>query len=383
MVSGGNPDKPEQYRVNISITLAPYYNPKAKKDLYETLNRVSHEQVKYGLLRTGGYKSAQFKPAAAFVDLNAVLGGKILEATDSIDAVTGFTFVIDCSLESFDVFKREISDGQWNIGEVIFELISEEEGREITKTASIPVELDIRKLVGIPARIESITKKNEESKTDEIKGFRIINGNDYSIRVGGTEQILLSRIQGFVYDADYDIGLQKTWPIEIPGQKHVDVMFKGEDVDELNGRYWTDLICEPYSVSISTPPDQILARVIDYATGDPEIWKLEISCPLFERWNELDPATTAPFAQVHRVDVEIQNEAGQVFSVQLDKARPVSSIEMTRNISQILKSQQLSSRKYKYRVGTVYIVDPTKWTDWLDPESTAGNFLSVIPQKLV
>ena len=161
------------------------------------------------------------------------------------------------------------------------------------------------------------------------------------------------------------------------------VLFKEEDVGVLNGRHWTDLICEPYGVSISTPPDQILAKVIDYATGDPEIWKLEISCPLFERWAELDQATLAPFGQVHRVDVEIKNEEGQVFSVRLDKAKPVSSIEMTRNISQILKSQQLSSRKYEYKVGTVYILDPTNWTEWLTPESTAGNFLSVIPQKLV
>jgi hypothetical protein len=91
----------------------------------------------------------------------------------------------------------------------------------------------------------------------------------------------------------------------------------------------------------------------------------------------------APFSQIHRVDVEIKNEEGQVFSVRLDKAKPVASIEMTRNISQILKSQQLSSRNYEYKVGTVYILDPTNWTGWLKPESTAGNFLSVIPQKLV
>ncbi|MGC3946429.1 MAG: hypothetical protein QM762_18225 [Chryseolinea sp.] len=403
MLSGGDPNKPELYKINIGITVVPYFNPKAKIDLYQTLNKESKGQVKYCMLWVGGYKSAQFKVRDAFAGDNAVFRGKVQETISSIDPVTGFTLNIDCSLESFDFFKREISDGEWIIGDIVFELISAEEGKEISKTALIPVELDIRKLVGIPAEIEKIIQKSatqkpavenagdqkpeeaiaEEPKPDEIKGYRIINNNDYSITVGGAEQLLLSKIQSFVYDADYEVGVQKTWPIDIPKKQSVEVLFKEEDVEVLNGRYWTDLICEPFGISISTPPDQILARVIDYATGDPEVWKLQISCPLFERWTELDPATTTPFTQVHRVDVEIKNAEGQVFSVQLDKAKPVSSIEMSRNISQILKSQQLASRKYQYRVGTVYIVDPTKWTDWLTPESTAGNFLSVIPQKLV
>ena len=386
MLAGGSPDKPELYRINIGITIVPYFNPKAKTDLYETLNKVSKGQIKYCKLWVGGYKSAQFKVNPAFAGLTAAFKGAVQDTISSIDPVSGFTLNIDCSLESFDYFKQQISDGL-DIGEIEFELISAEEGREITKTASIPVELNIRKLVGIPAMIEQViqktpVKENEEPKPDEIKGFRIVNNNDYAITVSGAEQVLLSSIQGFVYDADYNIGVQKAWPINIPKKQKVEVLFKEEDVEVLNGRHWTDLICEPSGVSISTPPDQILARVIDYATGDPEVWKLQISCPLFERWTELDQATTAPFNQVHRVDVEVKNAEGQVFSVQLDKTQPVSSIEMSRNISQILKSQQLSSRKYQYRVGTVYIVDPTKWTDWLDPESTAGNFLSVIPQKL-
>jgi hypothetical protein len=332
----------------------------------------------------GGYTTAVFKIRDAYAGENAVLRGKVQETVSSVDAVNGFTLNIDCSLESFDFFKREISDGEWLIGDIIFDLISDDEGKEITKTAPVPVELDIRKLVGIPAQIAEISQKNEELSTNEIKGYRITNNNEYSITVSGAELTLLSRIQSTVYDADYDIGVQKKWPLNIPTQQKADVLFKEEDVGALNdGRFWTDLICEPYGVSISTPPDEILARLIDYATGDPEIWKLEISCPLFERWAELDQATLAPFGQVHRIDVEVKNEEGQVFSVKLDKAKPVSSIEMTRNISQILKSQHLSSRKYEYKVGTVYILDPTKWTEWLTPESTAGNFLSVIPQKLV
>src|SRR5918993_4622514 len=383
MLRGDNPERPELYRINIGITILPYYNPKAKRDLYETLRQESNGHLKHCGVILGGYTTASFKVRDAYAGENAVLRGKVQETVSSVDAVNGFTLNIDCSLESFDFFKREISDGERLIGDIVFDLISDDEGKEITKTAPIPVELDIRKLVGIPTDIDTIKQKNEELKTDEIKGYKIANNNAYPITVAGAELFLLSKIQSTVYEADYDIGVQTTFPIIIPNQKNVDVSFRGDDVGVLNGSCWTELICEPWGVSISSPPDQILAKLIDYATGDPEVWRLEISCPLFERWAELDQATLAPFGQVHRVDVEIKNEEEQVFSVRLDKAKPVAALEMTRNISQILKSQQLSGRKYQYKVGTVYILDPTKWTDWLTPESTAGNFLSVIPQKLV
>jgi hypothetical protein len=383
MLPGDNPEKPELYRINIGITILPYYNPKAKRDLYETIRQESNDQLKHCGVILGGYTTAHFKIRDSYAGENAVLRGKVQETVSSVDAVNGFTLNIDCSLESFDFFKREISDGEWLIGDIVFDLISDDEGREITKTAPIPVELDIRKLVGIPTDIDTIKQKNPELNTDEIKGYKISNNNGYPVTISGAELFLLSKIQSTVYEADYEIGVQARFPITIPNKRNVAISFKEEDVGVLNGSCWTELICEPWGVSISSPPDQVLAKLIDYATGDPEIWKLEISCPLFERWAELDQATLAPYSQVHRVDVEIKNEEGQVFSVKLDKAKPVASLEMSRNISQILKSQQLSSRKYQYKVGTVYIVDPTKWTDWLNPESTAGNFLSVIPQKLV
>ncbi|MDO1446477.1 hypothetical protein Q0590_09470 [Rhodocytophaga aerolata] len=381
MLAGEDPNKPEMYRINIGITLIPYYNPKAKKDLYRTLDSLSKGTIKFCKLRLGGYKSAQFKLKEAFAGENAVFRGKIQETISSIDPVNGFTLMVDCSLESFDFFKREITDGQWIIGDIVFELISDKGGQEQISLASIPVELDIRKLAGIPVAIDSVVEKTEDDEV-AIKGFKINNTNTFPITVNGAELMLLSKIGSTVYDADYEIGVQRSWPVAVDKQAAEEVLLKTEDIADIADRFWTELICEPHGVSLNTSPDEVLGKVIDYATGDPQVWRLEVSCPLFERWTQLDEATLAPFQQVHLVSVEIKNEDGSVFSVQLDKNKPVASIEMARSITQILKSQQLSSRKYQYRVGTVYVVNPTHWTDWLNPESTAANYLSVIPQKL-
>ncbi|WP_128544803.1 hypothetical protein [Larkinella soli] len=379
MVAGDDPNDTAKYRINIGITLLPYYNPKAKKDLYRTLNTATTGLVKFCELSLGGYKSVRFELRDAFAGENAVFRGKIKEAIETIDPITGFTLSVECSLESFDFFKRELSDGEWVVGDAVFELVTDGDNPDQTKSVRIPVELDIRKLVGIPVGIETVDSGQPDVP---ITGFRIHNTNTFPIVVGGAELTLLSKIGSTVYDADYDIGVQRAWPIEIPEQGSQEVLLRQEDIMDLTERFWTELSCEPFGLSLNTTPEQVLSKVIDYATGDPQIWQLEVNCPLFERWNELDDATLAPFRQVHQVIVEIKNEAGEVSAVQLSKTKPVDSIKMARSIKQILNSQQLSSRKYMYRVGTVYVLDPTFWTDWTEPETTSGNFLIIRPQKL-
>ncbi|GAB3043995.1 hypothetical protein [Spirosoma pulveris] len=380
MVAGDDPNDTAKYRINVGITVVPYYNPKAKKDLYRTLDTATTGLVKFCELSLGGYKSVRFELRDAFAGENAVFRGKIKESIETIDPITGFTLSVECSLESFDFFKRELSDGEWVVGDVIFELVTDGDNPDQTKTVRIPVELDIRKLVGIPVGIETVGTADPEVP---IIGFSINNTNTFPIVVGGAELTLLSKIGSTVYDADYDIGVQQTWPLGIPEQGQAQVLLRQEDIKDLTDRFWTELSCEPFGLSLNTMPEDVLAKVIDYATGDPQIWQLEISCPLFERWNDLDGTTLEPFRQVHQVIVEIKNEAGEVSAVQLSKTKPVDSIKMARSIKQILNSQQLSSRKYMYRVGTVYVLDPTFWTDWTEPETTSGNFLIIRPQKVM
>ncbi|MHA4844613.1 hypothetical protein ACX0G7_10635 [Flavitalea antarctica] len=376
----GPDGKPESYRINIAITLIPQYNPKAKKDLYIELNRITKGVTKFCELRLGGFKSVKFVLNPAYAGENAVLRGKIPDSIESIDPVNGFTLTVDCSLESFDYFKREVSEGMI-IGDIFFDLISGSEGAEVVSQQRIPVELNIRELAGIPVEIKPDFERTAD--VTRIKGFTFNNINEFPITIKGADLTLLSTIEDTVYEADYQIGVQEnTWPTNLESKASKTVMLNDQEVDAIEDRFWTELICEPEKISINSNANEVLNKVIDYATGDPQIWHLEVSCPLFERWNDLDEATLAPYKQISHITVEIKNEEGNTFSVKLDKTKPVATLDMARSIRQILQSQQLTGRKYKYRVGTVYIINPTHFTDWLDPESTASDFLSVIPQKL-
>ncbi len=381
-MTAGSDDKPSSYHINIAITLIPYYNPLAKKDLYQELNRFTKGVTRFCELRLGGYKSAKFELRDAYAGDNAVFRGKIPDSIAVIDPVNGFTLTVDCSLESFDFFKREITENDGIIiGDIVFELLSGNGGNEETSTQRIPVELNVRKLAGIPIAINPVVQTT--SDIPAIEGFTINNTNAFPVTIGGTDVTLLSAIEDTIYDADYVVGvLNNPWPMLLASNQTQQVLLNTQEIDSIKDQFWTQLVCEPFGISINTNPDEILGKVIDYATGDPQVWHLEVSCPLFERWADIDDATLAPFKQITSVTVEVKNQEDAIFSLKLDKRKPVDTLDMARSISQILKSQQLTSRKYQYRVGTVYIINPPYWTEWQDPESTASDYLSVIPQKL-
>ncbi len=81
--------------------------------------------------------------------------------------------------------------------------------------------------------------------------------------------------------------LYNAWPmiIEGGGEKIITINI-GDDSQNIE---WTDLICEPYGVQADIDPEKIMASVIDRATGERDIWNLEIDCPLyshFDSWTE-------------------------------------------------------------------------------------------------
>ncbi|NLB25809.1 MAG: hypothetical protein GX820_03855 [Bacteroidales bacterium] len=384
MIPGENPELIEQFRIIISIQIVPYYNPKAKKDLFRTLNNISGGKIKYCNLSLGGYNSASFSLKPEYSGENVVFRGKISEKIQSIDPVNGFTLSVDCTLESFDFFKRELING-FIIGDIIFDLIEEtKDGENVTSSPPIPVELDISKLGGIKVGMEIID--NDEEEVTFPKGVKLFNENEFPITIKGTELILLSEIGNTIYDADYDIGNSASWPLILPEKSSgsQDVLLRQSDINNISeeNRYWTKLICEPHGVSLNTDSQSTIERIIDYASGDPQIWELRVGCPLFERWDDLDDSLLQPYKLLDKIEVEIKSESGKTLGIVLAKNSPFQIIQMARSISDILKTQQINSRQYQYRVRSHYILSKTDWTEWKDPDSTAANFLDVQPQLL-
>jgi len=218
------------------------------------------------------------------------------------------------------------------------------------------------------------------------KGVKLFNENEFPVTVKGIELTLLSEIGSTIYDADYEIGNDTGWPVILPGNNEgsQDVLLNQSDVSNLSeeDRYWTKLICEPYGVSLNTDSQSVMERVIDYASGDPQIWELRVGCPLLERWDDLDESVLQPYKLLDKVEVEIKNDSGKTWGVILTKSSSSHTVQMARSISDILKTQQIDSRNYQYRLRTHYILNKTDWTDWKDPDSTAANFLDVQPQLL-
>lgn len=376
----GEDDKLENYKIIMAITLVPYYNALAKKDLYRELNKITKGLTKFCELRLGGYKSVRFELRSVYSGENAVLTGKIPETIAEIDPVNGFVLNVECKFDSFDNFRREIGENEGIIiGDIAFELLSAEEG-DVTQTHKVPVELNISKLAGVNLAVNADVAIQE--KINMIKGVNVNNTNNFDVSLKGIDLTLLSQIEGSVYDVEYDPVTEATWPASLKTGSVMPIAIKPETDEDDVPELWTDIVCEPYGISILNDPGTVLERLIDFATGDPQVWRLEISCPLFERWNDIDASIKAPYSQVNQVITEIKNEKGQTFSVKLKVEHPIEVLEMSRSISEILKSQQLNERKYQYRVGTIYIITAPHWTDWQYPESTATDFLSVNPQPL-
>jgi hypothetical protein len=384
MIPGANPDLIEQYRIIVNLQIVPYFNPRAKKDLFRTLDNISGGKIKYCNLSLGGFTSAAFDLRPEYSGENAVFRGKVSEKIESIDPVNGFNLSVDCTLESFDFFKRELVNG-FTIGDIIFNLVEEkEDGEIITSSPPIPVELDIQKLGGIRVGAEVIS--NNEMEASFPKGVRLFNRNDFPVTVQGTELTLLAEIGSTIYDADYDIGNDARWPVILTGKNgsSQDVLLNQADVANLSeeDRYWTKLICEPYGVTLNTESMTVLERLIDHASGDPQIWELRVGCPVLERWDDLDESILEPFKLLDKVEIEVKNDTGKTWGIVLTKSSPFHIVQMARSISDILKTQQIDSRKYQYRLRTHYILQKTNWSEWQEPDSTAANFLDVQLQTL-
>jgi hypothetical protein len=387
MVSGADPNKIEDYRIRVNIQLMPYYHPKAKKDLFDTLSDLTEGEIKYCDVVLDNYNSASYVMNEIEISDLVALNANIPLKIDNINPVNGFSISLDCTLESFDVLKRKLKDG-FDIGNVIFELVEETDaGEAIISSQPIPVELDLRKLAGIPVGV-TIMETPVDDEDGIPEGIHLFNENIFPIKAKGVELTLLSMINDTVYEVDLDLGnTRNDWPITLIQNKQAtsEILLNKLDIDALKGenRFWTELICEPFGIEVDELPETILERVIDYATGDPQIWELQIECLLFQRWDELDENLLQPYNSIQKVAIEIkQNEEATPLGAILSKQTPSSVVQMARSISQILKSQKLGDRNYLYRIKTYYVFEEKPWSEWKNPESTAANYLSIYPQKL-
>ncbi len=377
-----------EYRIKMTFHVVPYFHPRAKKDLMNELSAKSNGTLKYAQnLILGGYKEVSFELEERFSNDDDPLTGKFTKKIENIDPLAGFTISSDFSLESFDIFKEELLRDGVNIGKMYFELQEQEEGEDIVSQSNpITVELNFKKLENIPLDIEVSTINSGQQSI--ISGFSLFNETEIPLQVEGVELTLLSidEEKNEVHDVDNHLStniIKQDWPIGIEPRQEKSIQLNSEDIDSVSNKnmFWTHLKCEPYGVRANIDPEVIMASVIDRASGDSEIWHLNVICPLYKNWEEWTEEQRLHYKGIVAltVQVRLEEDKNNVFSIVLNKDHPEGVIKMSRSAKQLLQSTDYDNRKYEYRLQSTTI-PPSDPGEWINPESTSVNYLQVYPE---
>ncbi|MEM6895366.1 MAG: hypothetical protein AAF554_16845 [Bacteroidota bacterium] len=373
----------KEYRINMTFHIEPYFHPRAKKDLMNHLFGLSEGKIKYvENLVLGGYRKVSFELEDRFLSDNALFSEKFTEKAEEIDPSAGFTITADHSLESFEVFKKELLTNGIDIGKIYFELEEEtQEGVVFTQSKPITVELSFKKLENIPLSVENLSGANGKLASAPA-GFYLKNNTKTPVTVEGVELTLLSSTENFVYSVDFDLGTEGiSWPLTIAQGKKEGIFIDQSDVDQLTDEnmVWNNLVCEPHGIRANIDPDKIMASVIDHATGDPQMWELKIAAPLYENWENWSEEQKEPYKEITGVIVEIKTEDSEITSVRLDRHNPNQVVKMARTVQQLLKSTQHENRKYQFRQTNITLTQ-SKPGIWKSSENTSMEHLLVYPE---
>ena len=375
-----------EYRIKMTFHMMPYFHPRARKDLMNELRSISGQTIKYAQnLKFGGFEDVSFELESRFSNENDPISGEFLEESSKIDPVAGFMITSDFSLESFDLFKSELLRDGINIGKMYFDLQEKEEGEDvITKSRPITVQLDFRKLENIPLEKEVVTVNNGQETI--ISGFNLFNKTETSLDVEGVELTLLSidRENNEVYDVDSDLKTNldnDEWPITINSREEHFLRLDNSKISSLTNKkmVWTDLVCEPYGVRAKIKPDVIMASIIDRAQGDPEVWNLNVVCPLYKRWDQWTEEQRQPYSGIMGLTVNVKLKEGEIFSIKLDRDNPEGIVKMSRSVTQLLHSTNYDNRGYQYQLISETL-PPSNPGIWIEAQNTSVNFLEVYPE---
>ena len=374
-------------KILIRFGIGPYIHPNAEREAYDIFRR--RKGKPYCKLEYGGYESAEFKWDEQIMKNGNLYGekgftsltsqGEIKSAPDS-----NFFIVLEAPADGlFRLFHQQIMDKEREgikIGDVYFTVLEGLDKKKIVLDPPIPVRLNLHKLVGIKAYVR-ITECEWPSYR-----ARITNEGLYPIEIGALALSVLRRDNsGEVLDAKHylkctaEYSLPKklargeTLMVELTSEEAKNIEHKKKKFlgfigkDEPDKRYWTDFICEPYSIRL---PDSTLQEVLDKtnesATIELSTWELKVIANFY--WADY-PGLTA-------VQVEITNLYGLDEEVTLTEGDDKQTIPMVSNLNAALKTQQDNEKKFGYRVKTI-VKDKSSNSHWSDWTYESGNTLFI------
>jgi hypothetical protein len=373
----------KEYRIRVSFYMVPYFHPRAKKDLMSDLNSKFEWKYVQNLV-LGGYKSVEFKLSERHLQGENLFEEKFTESVSNLDPTTGFYIQADHSMESYENFKKELLEGGISVGKILFKLEEEVDGKTVEiESNPINVELNLRALQNIPLPKEISIIKSDASEDKITPNIKLFNSKDFPVKIKGIEFTLLSKIENIIQDVDKNPKtniLYNAWPmiIEGGGEKIITINI-GDDSQNIE---WTDLICEPYGVQADIDPEKIMASVIDRATGERDIWNLEIDCPLYSHFDSWTEEELLPYQGIHAIQVKLKIDGEPVRSVRLSKDNPMQIIQMSRSAAQLLSTSDTKNRTYAYKVINITLPPSPEPEIWNSSEDHSMNNLTVYPTIL-
>lgn len=370
---GDHPEDLSSHRLLFDFSIAPYYNPKAERDLFSVIRRRSSGKVKYCYFSQGGYEKAVFEWDNVFlngfckeVGIKPAVTGEVSISPDS-----SFNISLECTFTSADTLKTELSQGLV-VGHVVF---PEKEDMVLD------VELNLFQLTQLFLEVQP------QESTDKTIRFpyqaKILNWGDVDLTIGGCEMSVLSLKNGEIQDARHGLECGNTWPFHLPRKSGAKIQLSKKDVYDLvdNSRiagifasdHWSKLVCQPYSVTLKNQADVdrlFLTEYIDQIHTDIALRKMNVALSLSpDVWDK-----------VTQVEVEVNPDNSTPETVTLDRKNPEKEILLTKTFLSIMNGKNERHFFYKYRVdtGSGY----GRWSD--DKEvSQAGTELGLFDNHIL
>lgn len=286
---GADPKDVSGHRILLDFSVAPYYHPRAERDLYTVVARRSAGKLQYCNIEIGGYESARFEWEPEFirgfchdVGIDPLYKGEVSTSPD-----TSFSISLECTKVGYSVLKEKLFEGL-KVGYVYF---PEQEGMKVD------VVLNMHRLAHLNLEVQPVESTNKDINFPYQAIIR--NYGSVGLEIGDCEMSSFARDGGKLVDIRHHLSCGNTWPVFLDSRKGtqfqlarkdiLDLLEKTKKAVVLKKKYWTHLECAPHTISLrKKDAEMCLAEYIDQIHADIDLWTLNILMSISdELWEDI------------------------------------------------------------------------------------------------
>lgn len=355
---GADPKDVSGHRILLDFSVAPYYHPRAERDLYSVVARRSAGKLQYCNIEVGGYESARFDWDPEFirgfchdVGINPLYKGEVSTAPD-----TSFSISLECTKVGYSALKEKLFEGL-KVGSVIF---PEQDDMKVS------VVLNIHRLANLNLEVQAVESTNKDINFPYQAILR--NYGSVGLEIGDCELSSYAREGGNLVDVRHHLACGNTWPVFLGSKKGtmlqmarrdiLDLLEKTKKAIVLKKKYWTHLDCAPHTISLPTEDAEMcLAEYIDQIHADIDLWTLHVRMGISpELWED-----------IAGVEVKVSAAGMQPEVVFLDRENRDKFILMGESFKSFLSGDK--NREYTYQMR---LDSGSGYGPWTDPKVVQG-----------